>query len=408
MPSITHTQEHSSQTRIDDTQRHILRYLNEGKITTLDARFLNEFIAERRAAGGISQKRSDKLAYTLLGWRRYLPEFTSLTIGAVYTGIEAIKHAENNNGRPFKQNTLSDHVTILKLFLLWMIENEYSDLPEKKIRAIKTPRRDTQTKTASQLLTPEEIQTLIKYCRSSRDRAMIMTLYEGGFRPGEICQLAWGDMKADSKGIAVNVNFKTGITRYIRLVMAKKYISEWRADYPLPITEKSPVFLTETREELRWHTIAAQIRRIAKRAGITKHLTPHLFRHSRITHLLQEGAKESTVKLMMWGSLSTDMLTTYAHLTGRDIDADISRLYGLEEETKGKENARLEPRICPTCNLINPPGEDYCRGCMEALSIEAISEEEAIRRFVLNHPRIIREYLNKNEQNNLHSPVRKI
>jgi len=45
---------------------------------------------------------------------------------------------------------------------------------------------------------------------------------------------------------------------------------------------------------------------------------------------------------------------------------------------------------------------------MEALSIEAISEEEAIRRFVLNHPRIIRKYLDKNEQNNLHSPVGKI
>src|SRR5690606_4416398 len=126
-----------------------------------------------------------------------------------------------------------------------------------------------------------------------------------------------------------------------------------------------------------------------------KHLTPHLFRHSRITHLLQEGAKESTVKLMMWGSLSTDMLTTYAHLTGRDIDADISRLYGLEEDTAGKKTARLEPRRCPSCNLINPPGEDYCRGCMEALSPEAIADEDAIRRFVISRPRIFRKYLDE-------------
>jgi len=378
------------------------------RITKRDADLIKEFIAERKVAANIGISRANKFTYVLVGWRRFIGPFHEISIADVYTSIDTMKNSLTQKGTPFKQNTKHDWVRVLRQFLLWMIENEYSDLPERKIRAIKTPRRDTQTKTASQLLTPEEIQTLIKYCRSSRDRAMIMTLYEGGFRPGEICQLAWGDMKADSKGIAVNVNFKTGITRYIRLVMAKKFLAEWRADYPLPITEKSPVFLTETREELKWHTIAAQIRRIAKRAGITKHLTPHLFRHSRITHLLQEGAKESTVKLMMWGSLSTDMLTTYAHLTGRDIDDDISRLYGLEEDTKGKENARLEPRICPTCNLINPPGEDYCRGCMEALSIEAISEEEAIRRFVLNHPRIIRKYLDKNEQNNLHSPVGKI
>ena len=408
MPSITQTQGDFFQASTDNEQRQISRYLKEERIAPGDARLIGEFLAERRAAGGISPRRGDKLVYTLMGWRRFLPPFDTLTLTSVYNGIEAIKHAEYRQNRPFKQNTLFDSVAILKQFLLWMIENDYSELPEKKIKGIKTPRKDVKTKTASQLLTPEEIQVLIKASRSSRDRAMLMTLYEGGFRPGEICQLAWGDMKTDSKGIAVNVNFKTGITRYIRLVMAKKYIAEWRADYPLPITDKSMVFLTETRHPMTWHTMTVQIRRIAHRAGITKHLTPHLFRHSRITHLLQEGAKESTVKLMMWGSLSTDMLTTYAHLTGRDIDADISRLYGLEDDPKAKENARLEPRICPTCNLINPPGEDYCRGCMEALSIEAISEEEAIRRFVLNHPRIIRKYLDKNEQNNLNPPVGKI
>ncbi len=65
--------------------------------------------------------------------------------------------------------------------------------------------------------------------------------------------------------------------------------------------------------------------------------------------------------MMMWGSLNTDMLMTYAHLTGGDVDAEISRLYGLDTK-KDEKTARLEPRICPSCNLINPPGEDYCRG----------------------------------------------
>jgi len=243
---------------------------------------------------------------------------------------------------------------------------------------------------------PEEIQALINASRSSRDRAMIMTLYEGGFRPGEICQLTWGDMKSDPKGIAVNVNFKTGITRYIRLVMAKKYLSEWRGDYPLPITQGSLVFLNEQRRQLTWFAMAMQIRRIARRAGITKHLTPHLFRHSRITHLLREGASESVVKLMMWGSLNTDMLMTYAHLTGGDVDAEITRLYGLDTG-KNEKPARLEPRICPSCNLINPPGEDYCRGCMEALSPKAVADEESIRRFVIKNSKSFRQFLDEIE-----------
>ncbi len=74
-----------------------------------------------------------------------------------------------------------------------MIENEYLDLPEKKIRRIKSPPRDTMTKRAADLLTPKEIQTLLDACIWSRDRALLMTLYEGGFRVGEIAQLTWGD-----------------------------------------------------------------------------------------------------------------------------------------------------------------------------------------------------------------------
>jgi len=100
----------------------------------------------------------------------------------------------------------------------------------------------------------------------------------------------------------------------------------------------------------------------------------------------------------MWGSLNTDMLMTYAHLTGGDVDAEISRLYGLDTK-KDETTARLEPRICPSCNLINPPGEDYCRGCMEALSAKAFADEESIRRFMIKHSKAFRQYLDEIEEN---------
>jgi len=407
MPPSTLSQDHFSSVKKGYANTIIDRYVSTERITHEDAGLISEFLAERRAAGGISNGRVNKLTFTLVTWRRFIPPYSTLTIGTVYMGIDAIKNAKTPQGRPYKQNTLFDHVSILKQFLLWMIENEYSNLPEKKVKAIKSPRKDTITKTASQLLSPEEVKILVKASRSSRDRAMIMTLYEGGFRPGEVCQLKWRDLKSDPNGIAVNVNFKTGITRYIRLVMAKKYISEWRADYPLPVTPESFVFLNEKRRPLTWNAMAVQINRIAKRAGMTKHLTPHLFRHSRITHLLREGASESVVKMMMWGSLNTDMLMTYAHLTGGDVDAEISRLYGLDTKT-GQKSARLEPRICPSCNLINPPGEDYCRGCMEALSIQAVADEDAIRRFVIKNPKAFRQFLDRIEEKEGYLSAQKI
>ncbi|MFA5295343.1 MAG: tyrosine-type recombinase/integrase [Methanoregulaceae archaeon] len=220
----------------------------------------------------------------------------------VYAGIEGMRTGIHKRGRPFKQNTQYDYIRILKQFLLWMIESEYISLPEKKVRKIQTPPKDTMTKKAGDLLTSQEVQAMVDACRTSRDRALILTLYEGGFRVGEIGQLHWGDLKVDSKGIAVNLDFKTGIPRYIRLVMSKQFIAEWRADYPRPVTPDAPVFLTERDKPVTYGGLSSQIKRIAKRAGITKRITPHLFRHTRITHLLQEGMKESTLKMMMWGS----------------------------------------------------------------------------------------------------------
>jgi len=208
--------------------------LDLGRITEDDAELLNEFLSEKRAASGVSVGRVKKLAFTLVNWRRFLPPFRDLSMGRIYNGIESLKLADNRRGKKYKQNTIVDHVAILKQFLLWMIENEYVGLPEKKVRAIKTPRKPMMTKTASQLLTPDEVQKLIAACRSSRDRALFMSLYEGGFRFGEIARITWGDLKVDEKGIAINLDFKTGIPRYCRLIMAQKYISEWRADYPFP------------------------------------------------------------------------------------------------------------------------------------------------------------------------------
>ncbi|MDP3397179.1 MAG: tyrosine-type recombinase/integrase [Methanoregula sp.] len=52
------------------------------------------------------------------------------------------------------------------------------------------------------------------------------------------------------------------------------------------------------------------MQRIVQWAGITKHVTPHLFRHSRITHIRNDGVQESVIKMMMWGTVNTTMFET--------------------------------------------------------------------------------------------------
>ncbi|HUU74683.1 MAG TPA: tyrosine-type recombinase/integrase, partial [Methanoregulaceae archaeon] len=239
----------------------IEKALNGNIVTERDVALIREFINEKRSCSNISTGRANKIAYTLVGWRKIIGPFESNTVSDIYEGKEALNSFTNSRGVLFKQNTIHDWVRILKQFYLWMIENEYSQVPEKKVLKMKTPPKDTMTKVASDLLTPEEITALMKACKQNLDRAIIMMLYEGGFRIGEIGVMKWGDLTFDKYGVVVNVNFKTGKPRYIRLIMATEYIAAWRAEYPFKPEEDALVFVNTKLQPLTHATISKRLRR---------------------------------------------------------------------------------------------------------------------------------------------------
>jgi len=382
--------------KTDYQDRSISNALKEGRITQDDAYLINAFITERKITNNICLKRALKITSNLIVCRRFIPPYNELNQQQLYRGIEKIHHADSSKNRPYSINSRADLIRILKTFSLWLVEQGEIDIPEKKIRAIKIP-TPKLTRQASDLLTGDEIQAMMKACQTSRDRAMLMTLYEGAFRVGEVGEMRWGALKFDNAGVVVNVTFKTNKPRYIRLVMAKEYLIKWQSDYPEPIGDDSLIFLNERHQPMTHGAVARQLDRLAKRAGITKHVTPHLFRHTRVTHLIQQGVSESVIKLMTWGSLDSKMFMTYAHLTGADIDREIYRLYGIEQGEEKSDNKALEPVICPFCREINSPGSPYCHLCGEALDSNAAISADMFKRFVNKNPELLINYLVKLE-----------
>jgi site-specific recombinase XerD len=367
--------------------------LASGSITLQDRDLITEFIEERKAVAHISPGRANKIIFNLVTWRRFIGPYTDLVMAEVYRGISALSNGKSKNNKPFKQNTVSDFITILKQFLLWMIENEYSNLPEKKIRGIKSIQRDKMTKTAADLLTPDEVGAIINGCHRVSDRALIALLYEGGFRIGEMAQLTWGAISFDSYGAVININFKTGVPRYIRIIMMVQHLQQWRAAYPGDPTGSDLVFVNQNERGLNHQTVIKRLGVICRRVGITKHVTPHLFRHSRITHLIQEGVSESVIKMVMWGSLHTDQFRTYVHLTGKDIDNEMMRTYGISKQgTNEWKRPRLEPQNCPHCHTTNPPTSIYCCICGENLK-KILTRDDAIKQFIINNFDTLQEYL---------------
>lgn len=362
----------------EDAKSILERATREGRITQDDAGLLREYITERRAEKSLSPGRVIKILYNMLLWKKFISKpFRDHTITDVHEGINELLTKKTPDGQTLSQNTLYDTVSIFKPFYFWMIDEGYSSIPEKKLRAIKRPPLNKMTKTADDLLSPDEIEAIIGVCTNSRDRALIHVLYEGGFRIGEVGNLKWGDIKFDDGGAIVNVNFKTGKPRYIRLVMSKQVLSTWKKDHP-DARADTYVFLDRYGAPVNYYAVLKQLQRIVKRAGITRRVTPHTFRHSRITHLIKEGRmNESVIKLIMWGSTDTDQFSTYLHLTGGDIDRQVNEAYGLVDKKTSNEK-RLEPRQCSRCGEINSPLAKFCAQCGLSLTEEAVAEVDRL------------------------------
>lgn len=81
----------------------------------------------------------------------------------------------------------------------------------------------------------------------------------------------------DAYGTAIPVeDTRCHTQRYVRPIMATPYLAAWRNDHPFEPAGDAPVFITHQERPLQHATIYGYLPRIAKRAGITKKITPQI------------------------------------------------------------------------------------------------------------------------------------
>lgn len=347
-----------------------------GKITLEDEDLIRTFVDEVEAtARTLSPSRKFKLVCMLAGSRQFLKTpFTETSIEDLNAAIRDIKSTEE-----YAQNTKSDYVRFLKRFMLWMAETGRSGIPEKRIKAIKNIPINAMTKTAEDMLSEEDIRSIIDHCKTSRDRCFFMMLYEGGFRVGELGNLRWGQInfpKDKDWSMIINVSDKTGVPRMVPLVMSKPFMVQYMNDMKPSRGKNEYVFLTNRGLPLQYAGVTKTLKLAADAAKIEKHVTPHLFRHSRITHMIADGMGESIVKAIMWGNQSTDMLKTYSHISNDTIMDAVAQRYGIKKPETKEEKKLFEPTQCAACGTVNAPGMRFCGICMKPLNERAVMELE--------------------------------
>jgi integrase/recombinase XerD len=171
------------------------------------------------------------------------------------------------------------------------------------------------------VLSFQEIESLINSIDLSKDeggrnKAILETMYSCGLRVSEVVNLQLSNLYLDVGYIRV-----IGKGDKERLVpigsSAIKYISIYRKNIRVHVNAKPGnddiVFLNRRGSKLSRVMIFYIIKDLAKKAGITKSISPHTFRHSFATHLVEGGADLRAVQEML-GHESITTTEIYTHL----------------------------------------------------------------------------------------------
>jgi integrase/recombinase XerD len=299
-------------------------------------------------------------------------DFSQAKEGDVRKVVEKIERSK------YADWTKHDFKVALKKFYRWLKRKE--DYP-KEVKWIKTTIKNSNHKLPEELLTEEEVLKMIEAVDNPRDKAMISTLYESGCRIGELLSLRLKHIKLDQYGAQVILSGKTGMRR-VRLWMSCPYLISWMNIHPLKDNPDSPLWteykrrkrqekdrIIYIREHTNYRAAVMVLQRAAQRAGIKKKIHPHLFRHSRATYLAKHLTEAQMKEVFGW-TQGSEMASIYVHLSGRDVDDALLKVYGVKKDEDKKEESILKPKECPRCGFVNEKTAKFCSKCSLVLDIE--------------------------------------
>ena len=166
-----------------------------------------------------------------------------------------------------------------------------------------------------------------------RNKAILELLWATGMRVSELSGLNFEDLELDENEITV---FGKGAKERIVLVSerAKKYLLQYinvarplvAKNTKIETTSKSPVFINKTGFRLQNKTIRNTINDIVNKIQLPKHVTPHVFRHSFATKMIENGADLRVVQELL-GHSSISNTQIYTHISTQHLKQEYNKAH---------------------------------------------------------------------------------
>jgi site-specific recombinase XerD len=223
----------------------------------------------------------------------------------------------------YSKTTIARKLASIRSFFKYLIQ--IGELVSNPFEALRTPK---QEKKLPHFLSISDVDVLLKTpdCSNTmglRDLAMLETLYSTGIRVSELVSLDDGDIdffggmiKVTGKGkkeriVPIGIHATKAIKEYLNSKSQRKKEEKKKTSQA---SGNKPLFLNKYGNRLTARSVARTLDKYLKKSGINLLTSPHTFRHSFATHLLDKGADlRSVQELLGHSNLSTTQV--YTHVT---------------------------------------------------------------------------------------------
>lgn len=226
----------------------------------------------------------------------------------------------------YKKTTLARKIASIRTFYKYLYREQLIEI--NPTMNLNSPKRG---KSLPKFLTVEEVEKILSNVNLDtpagyRNKAILELLWATGMRVSELSGLNFGDLNLENNEITVfgkgakerivlvSDRAKTYLERYInnaRPLIAKGFRLE-------PVTDSSPVFINNTGYRLQNKTIRNVIKDIVESIELPKKVTPHMFRHSFATKLIENGADLRIVQELL-GHASISNTQIYTHVSTKHL-----------------------------------------------------------------------------------------
>ena len=219
----------------------------------------------------------------------------------------------------YSKTTTARKIASLRTFYRYLYRERIVDT--NPAIGVHSPKRG---KSLPEFLTESEMEQVLNNIKMDspagyRNRTILELLYATGMRVSELSSLNFENLNLEENEIKV---FGKGAKERIVLVSqrAKKFLETYikTARYLIfkdeNITPQTPVFINKTGYRLQPQSVRLAIRDVVDKIELPKHVTPHVFRHSFATKLLENGADLRVVQELL-GHSSISNTQIYTHVS---------------------------------------------------------------------------------------------